>query len=106
MRLERTSAFTTSSETRRHVTVFAVTSCGFSEQIRGSTPLHVAASRLSADFLPIVILLLHAGAWVDALDNAGKTPQQLCTRQVMDCHTFTGLVEETNVLYILKLLHR
>ena len=55
-------------------------------QMRGTTPLHVAACHLSADFLPIVVLLLHAGALVDALDSGGMTPLQLCTRQEVIAH--------------------
>lgn len=48
--------------------------------MRGTTPLHAAASHFSADYTSIVVALLHAGACVGALDSAGRTPLQVCTR--------------------------
>eukprot|EP00903_Cladosiphon_okamuranus_P014275 g13258.t1 len=48
-------------------------------EMRGTTPLHAAAAHFSADFTPIVIALLHAGACVDALDAEGRMPVQVCT---------------------------
>lgn len=49
-------------------------------QLRGVTPLHAAASHFSADYASMIILLLHAGASVRALDAVGRTPLQLCTK--------------------------
>ncbi|CAM9172360.1 unnamed protein product, partial [Sphacelaria rigidula] len=46
---------------------------------RGTTPLHAAAGHLSAEFFPIVVLLLHAGAYVEARDAEGRTPLELAT---------------------------
>ncbi|CAM9599517.1 unnamed protein product [Scytosiphon promiscuus] len=48
-------------------------------EMRGTTPLHAAAGHFSADFTPIVVALLHAGAFVGALDGTGRTPLQVCT---------------------------
>lgn len=63
-------------------------------QMRGTTPLHAAAGHFSADFASIVIGLLHAGACVDALDAAGRTPLQVCTRYTLKVKIYTFNVHE------------
>lgn len=63
-------------------------------QTRGTTPLHAAAGHFSADFASIVIGLLHAGACVGALDAAGSTPLQVCTRYILQyIHTLNDAPE-------------
>ncbi|CAN0017261.1 unnamed protein product, partial [Discosporangium mesarthrocarpum] len=46
-------------------------------EIRGTTPLHSVAAHLSADYIPMLVLLLHNGADVSALDAWGRTPVQV-----------------------------
>ncbi|CAM9390195.1 unnamed protein product, partial [Choristocarpus tenellus] len=48
-------------------------------QINGTTPLHAAAGHLCADYIPIIVLLLHYGADVEAVDARGKTPIDITT---------------------------
>lgn len=56
--------------------------------MRGTTPLHAAAGHFSADFTPIIVALLHAGAFVGALDATGRTPLQVCTRCAFEAKAF------------------
>ncbi|KAG5175384.1 hypothetical protein JKP88DRAFT_351504 [Tribonema minus] len=52
------------------------------QAVRGTTPLHLAASHFSPAYAGVVVLLLHCGASAAALDRRGRTPLDVATNPV------------------------